>query len=92
MDIKKIPTWSNPWENETIEKTYGNYRSDNRNNNNNKNKEASKKSVPTYFAPHDYYQTGNKFHKHFPGNGKPKGFYVMKQNSKTPILYKKLIS
>ncbi|XP_055385148.1 uncharacterized protein LOC129614524 [Condylostylus longicornis] len=87
IDIKNIPTWSNQWENETIDK-YGSYdtvRSI--------GKKASKKSIPSYYAPHNYIKGPNSnFHKNFPSNGKPKGLYVMGKTGKKPLYYKNITS
>lgn len=81
IDIKNIPTWSKPWENETIEKAYGKLGTDTKN-------IKKKKKSPTYYAPAKAKK--NNYHNYFPGNGKPKGFYVI-QNSHKPSYYRKLI-
>lgn len=71
LDIKNIPTWSDPWieaqqaDLQQMEKKY-------------------KKKVPVFYAP------VKKNKKFFPGNGKPKGFYVMKGQSNA-VRYQKLL-
>lgn len=81
LDIKHIPTWSKPWENEPMDKQLvklsHNHISD----------KLVKKS-PTYFAPK---MKKSNFHKYFPGNGKPESFYVLDKNQKS-VRYHKLIS
>lgn len=67
LDIKNIPTWSDPWneahtDQEELEKKY------------------KKKKAPVFYAP---AKKNKKVQKYFPGNGKPKSFYVM-QKSKSP--------
>lgn len=75
LDIKNIPTWSDPWAEdqhvqEELEKKY------------------QQKKAPEYYAP---TKKNKKVQKYFPGNGKPKSFYVMK--SKRPgVRYQKLIA
>ncbi|KAH8419167.1 hypothetical protein KR222_007598, partial [Zaprionus bogoriensis] len=85
LDIEKIPTWRKPWENETIEKSFtaGGGKS--------KYKKSLKQKSPTYYAP---AQAVNKqsFHKYFAGNGKPKGFYVIKEHQTKPQFYQNIIS
>lgn len=76
LDIKTIPTWSDPWDNDTLDKQYLD-----------EMKKKAAKKTPTYYAPTKM----KKMQKYFPGNGKPNSFYVMKK-SKTPIYYQKLIS
>ncbi|XP_059611411.1 uncharacterized protein LOC132258226 [Phlebotomus argentipes] len=77
-DIKDIPTWSNPWDNETIDKQY---REDSQH-----HEKILKKKSPTYYAP---VRTKN-FQKYFPSNGKPKSFYVIKSQKMIPFkLFKK---
>jgi len=80
-DIKNVPTWLKPWENETVEKSYSkaNY------------KKSLKRKSPTYYAPVNTVNK-NSFNKYFAGNGKPKGFYVIKDNQKKPLFYKNIIS
>jgi len=85
LDIENIPTWRKPWENETIEKSFttGTGKS--------KYKKSLKQKSPTYYAP---AQAVNKqsFHKYFAGNGKPKGFYVIKEHQTKPQFYQNIIS
>lgn len=78
IDIKNIPTWSNPWENETIEKAFGKIDDETK---------AYKKKSPSYYAPAKPTANAKKY---FPGNGKPKSFYVLKKNHHKPY-YQKLI-
>ncbi|TMW48776.1 hypothetical protein DOY81_006154, partial [Sarcophaga bullata] len=84
IDIKNIPTWSKPWENDSIEKSYNqdsmmSY------------KKSLKRKSPTYYAPASAVNK-NSFNKYFSGNGKPKGFYVIKENQKKPSYYKNIIA
>ncbi|XP_064555305.1 uncharacterized protein LOC135440195 [Drosophila montana] len=85
LDIEKIPTWRKPWENDTIEKSFtaGSGKS--------KYRKSLKQKSPTYYAP---AQAVNKqsFHKYFAGNGKPKGFYVIKEHQTKPQFYQNIIS
>lgn len=84
IDIKHIPTWSKPWENETVEKTY---RKNDRHNSDVHHEKLYKNKSPTYYAPRP--KKSNNVHKYFPGNGKPKSFYVIKKSHKP--YYQKLI-
>lgn len=82
IDIKNVPTWSeDAWhENDTIDKTSaisfnginpdGAYDDE-------RAKILKKKSTPSFYAPVKKQKT----HKYFPSNGKPKSFYVMKNNN-----------
>ncbi|XP_062122513.1 uncharacterized protein LOC133836188 [Drosophila sulfurigaster albostrigata] len=85
LDIENIPTWRKPWENETVEKSFsaGSGKS--------KYRKSLKQKSPTYYAPS---QAVNKqsFHKYFAGNGKPKGFYVIKEHQTKPQFYQNIIS
>ncbi|KAH8311365.1 hypothetical protein KR044_005934, partial [Drosophila immigrans] len=85
LDIENIPTWRKPWENETVEKSFspGSGKS--------KYRKSLKQKSPTYYAP---AQAVNKqsFHKYFAGNGKPKGFYVIKEHQTKPQFYQNIIS
>ncbi|XP_043071082.1 neurogenic locus Notch protein isoform X2 [Drosophila grimshawi] len=85
LDIENIPTWRKPWENDTIEKSFttGTGKS--------KYRKSLKQKSPTYYAP---AQAVNKqsFHKYFAGNGKPKGFYVIKEHQTKPQFYQNIIS
>lgn len=83
IDIKNIPTWSKPWENDSIEKSYGHDATTNY-------KKPLKRKSPTYYAPANAVNK-NSFNKYFSGNGKPKGFYVIKENQKKPSYYKNII-
>ncbi|GAB0090634.1 histone-lysine N-methyltransferase, H3 lysine-79 specific [Sergentomyia squamirostris] len=73
IDIKNIPTWSNPWDNEIIEKQY---REDSQH-----HEKILKKKSPTYYAP----SRAKNFQKYFPSNGKPKSFYVIKSQKLIPF-------
>lgn len=84
IDIQNIPTWSKPWENDSIEKSYNqdsmmSY------------KKSLKRKSPTYYAPASAVNK-NSFNKYFSGNGKPKGFYVIKENQKKPSYYKNIVA
>lgn len=79
IDIEHIPTWSDAsspkWhENDTIDKasaiSFNGIDDDER------IKILKKKSTPNFYAP----VKKQKMHKYFPSNGKPKSFYVMKNN------------
>ena len=75
LDIKNIPTWSDPWQEdkqaqEQMQKKY-------------------KTKAPVYYAP---TKKNKKVQKYFPGNGKPKSFYVMKGKNPSGIRYQKLIA
>lgn len=107
IDIRRIPTWSKPWENETSQKSY---RTNDRNVLNPLDDGADDESgyktrkSPSYYAPrpkksakphHSDASSANAAaadhsSKHFPGNGKPQGFYVMKGKGHKPY-YRKLI-
>jgi hypothetical protein len=83
IDMKHTPTWSSEstkWhENETLDKStalvYNGIYSEGHDDDE-RAKILKKKSSPYYYAP-----TKQKVSKQFPNNGKPKGFYVMTQNS-----------
>lgn len=113
IDIKNIPTWSNPWDdNETLDKAFTGKQ--NRGNNadingvstvningidDDLNLKLLKKKSPTYYAPakqkkkatmYDSAAKSSSSSKYFPGNGKPKSFYVIKKNEHKPQ-YQELI-
>lgn len=87
IDIKNIPTWSHAspslplWhENDTIEKPSAiafNGLSPVGADDDIRAKILKKKSTPNFYAP----IKKQKVQKHFPNNGKPKSFYVMKNNN-----------
>jgi uncharacterized protein (DUF305 family) len=77
IDIKHIPTWSKPWENEAYEKPMGKH----------EHEKMLKKKSPSYYAPVKARQTN--FNKYFTNNGKPQSFYVIENHK--PISYHKLI-
>lgn len=95
IDIKHIPTWPKPWENEMVEKSLPKtYRRHNAN-------FPAKSKSPSYYVPTRSKKNNSKnktkndddnnnVHKYFPGNGKPKSFYVLKKKSQKPF-YKKII-
>lgn len=102
IDIKDTPTWPKPWENETYEKLYDdhnvgtvNARAGPASSPNmvmmSSYKKSLKRKSPTYYAPKTAVNK-NSFNKYFSGNGKPKGFYVIKENQKKPLYYKNIIS
>lgn len=82
IDIKTIPTWSKPWENDTVEKSY-------RKNDRHHKDESSEYSKKSYYAPRPK-KSNNNVQNYFAGNGKPKSFYVIKKKSHKPY-YQKLI-
>ncbi|XP_030371163.1 uncharacterized protein LOC115621610 [Scaptodrosophila lebanonensis] len=85
LDIKDIPTWRKPWENETVEKSFaaGSGKS--------KYRKSLKSKSPTYYAPAQAVSK-HSFHKYFAGNGKPKGLYVIKEHQTKPLFYQNIIS
>lgn len=99
IDIRHIPTWTKPWENETGPK----YRKNDRNGALDSNEDEFKnRKSPTYYAPRPKKSTnpfktasasqtiGQESNKHFAGNGKPQGFYIIKGKNQKPF-YRKLI-
>uniref|UniRef100_A0A1I8Q6C0 Uncharacterized protein n=1 Tax=Stomoxys calcitrans TaxID=35570 RepID=A0A1I8Q6C0_STOCA len=84
IDIHQIPTWSKPWENESIEKSY-------HHDSMMSYKKSLKRKSPSYYAPANTVNK-NSFNKYFSGNGKPKGFYVIKENQKKPSYYKNIVA
>lgn len=82
LDIKHIPTWTKPWENEAMDKHIVP--------NSKTSEKLIKKKSPSYYAPTKPKHTG--FKKYFSGNGKPKSFYVIDNKNHKPIQYHKLIS
>ncbi|EDV53384.2 uncharacterized protein Dere_GG11569 [Drosophila erecta] len=85
LDIQSVPTWRQPWENETAEKGFsaGGGKA--------KYRKSLKPKSPTYYAP-AHAVSKQSFHKYFAGNGKPKGFYVIKEHQKKPQFYQNIIS
>lgn len=85
LDIENVPTWRHPWENETSEKGFsaGGGKS--------KYRKSLKPKSPTYYAPSQAVSK-QSFHKYFAGNGKPKGFYVIKEHQSKPQFYQNIIS
>ncbi|XP_051171316.1 putative uncharacterized protein DDB_G0279653 [Leptopilina boulardi] len=56
-----------------------------------KPKKHRKKAAMSYYAPLNPNKSGStSIHKNFPGNGKPKAFYVM-EKSRKPIYYHQLL-
>ncbi|XP_055311645.1 uncharacterized protein LOC129574154 isoform X2 [Sitodiplosis mosellana] len=124
IDIKNIPTWSNPWDdnNETLDKAFSGKQHRGVNNadingsntvhingiDDDLNLKLLKKKSPTYYAPSKQKKkatvhsdsvavakssssaASSASSKYFPGNGKPKSFYVIKKNDHKPY-YQKLI-
>ncbi|CRK88534.1 CLUMA_CG002254, isoform A [Clunio marinus] len=88
IDIKHIPTWSDKsssslWhENDTIDKSsaisYNQIHHEDIDDDHH-SKFLKKKSTPNFYAP---TKKQKMKHKYFPSNGKPKSFYVMKNNNK----------
>lgn len=116
IDIKNIPTWSNPWDdnNDTLDKAFSGKQHRGTNTDHNAastlnlngidddlNLKLLKKKSPTYYAPAKQKKKAtmvdsatpakSSSSKHFPGNGKPKSFYVIKKNAHKPY-YQQLIS
>ncbi|XP_022215599.2 uncharacterized protein LOC111069723 [Drosophila obscura] len=85
LDIENIPTWRKPWENETMEKSIST------SSGKSKYKKSLKPKSPTYYAPSQAVSK-QSFHKYFAGNGKPKGFYVIKEHQSKPQFYHNIIS
>lgn len=56
-----------------------------------KMKKHRKKAAMSYYAPIPAKTGSTSIHKNFPGNGKPKAFYVMEKSSK-PVYYHHLLS
>ncbi|XP_017129222.1 uncharacterized protein LOC108147309 [Drosophila elegans] len=85
LDIQSVPTWRQPWENETAEKGFsaGGGKA--------KYRKSLKPKSPTYYAPAQAVSK-QSFHKYFAGNGKPKGFYVIKEHQNKPQFYQNIIS
>lgn len=54
-----------------------------------KMKKHRKKAAMSYYAPIST-KTGTSIHKNFPGNGKPKAFYIM-EKSRKPVYYHPLL-
>lgn len=87
IDIQNIPTWSDAspslplWhENDTIDKSSAiafHGLSPEGVDDDVRAKILKKKSTPNFYAP----VKKQKVHKHFPNNGKPKSFYIMKNNN-----------
>ena len=75
LDIKDIPTWSDPWKGEGDQQQQ-------------QGKKETGKVPSYYYAPTE--KKGKKTQKYFPGNGKPKSFYVMKGKGPS-VRYQKLI-
>jgi Domain of unknown function (DUF4786) len=84
IDIKHIPTWQQPWENEAMDKPLDRLDENRRRV---ANKKHYKKKTPSYYAPVKSRQTN--FNKYFTNNGKPKGFYVI--DNKRATSYHQLI-
>lgn len=55
-----------------------------------KPKKHRKKAAMSYYAPLSPKSGSTSIHKNFPGNGKPKAFYVM-EKSRKPIYYHQLL-
>lgn len=79
LDIKHIPTWTKPWENDVLDKGV------NKIHHNEISEKLLKKKSPIYYGP-KAKQTN--FQKLFPGNGKPESFYVIDKYSHKPRFHK----
>lgn len=53
-------------------------------------KKHRKKAAMSYYAPNIHKTGSTSIHKNFPGNGKPKAFYVM-EKSRKPVYYHPLL-
>ncbi|XP_011180990.2 uncharacterized protein LOC105211329 isoform X2 [Zeugodacus cucurbitae] len=79
INFKRFSHFQKPWENDSIEKSYkSNY------------KKSLKHKSPSYYAPTAAVKK-NSFNRYFSGNGKPKSFYVIKENQKNRHVYYKNI-
>ncbi|XP_020716340.1 uncharacterized protein LOC101458412 [Ceratitis capitata] len=79
INFKKFSNFQKPWENDSVEKSYkSNY------------KKSLKHKSPSYYAPTAAVKK-NSFNRYFSGNGKPKGFYVIKENQKKDYYYKNIV-
>ncbi|XP_018799125.1 PREDICTED: uncharacterized protein LOC108975232 [Bactrocera latifrons] len=79
INFKRFSHFQKPWENDSIEKSYkSNY------------KKSLKHKSPSYYAPTAAVKK-NSFNRYFSGNGKPKGFYVIKENQHRAINYKNIV-
>lgn len=79
INFKRFSHFQKPWENDSIEKSYkSNY------------KKSLKHKSPSYYAPTAAVKK-NSFNRYFSGNGKPKGFYVIKENKNRDIYYKNMV-
>lgn len=92
IDIRHIPTWTKPWDNEAGLKAHHHRTNDRLSSDDSLGSASSvsayKQKSPTFYAPRP--KMNGSVQKHFPGNGKPKSFYVIKGKSQTPH-YQKLI-
>ncbi|XP_062536281.1 uncharacterized protein LOC134205228 [Armigeres subalbatus] len=86
IDIKDIPTWSKPWENEALDKSLIKFNSVDR------MEKLQKKKSPSYYAPIKAKKSAQG--KYYASNGKPQSFYVIEkslQKNLKPIQHHKLI-
>lgn len=82
LDIRHIPTWTNPWENETNDKQFAGVQ------HNDIGEKVLKKKSPVYYAPKP---KSTHLHNYLANNGKPDSFYVIDHKSHK-ARYHKLIS
>lgn len=86
IDIKDIPTWSKPWENEALDKSLIKFSTVDH------AEKLQKKKSPSYYAPIKAKKSAHG--KYYASNGKPQSFYVIEkslQKNLKPIQHHKLI-
>ncbi|XP_058467860.1 uncharacterized protein LOC131440524 isoform X2 [Malaya genurostris] len=85
IDIKDIPTWTKPWENESLDKSLIKFSAADH------AEKLQKRKSPTYYAPIKAKKSAHG--KYYASNGKPQSFYVIEKSQKNlkPIHHHKLI-
>lgn len=91
IDIKDIPTWTEPWENEALDKSLIKFSSSAAAALDHVDKIQKKKS-PTFYAPIKAKKSAQGG-KYYASNGKPQSFYVIEKSQKSlkPIHHHALI-
>ncbi|KAL1385364.1 hypothetical protein pipiens_012942 [Culex pipiens pipiens] len=91
IDIKDIPTWTKPWENEALDKSLIKFSSSAAAALDHADKIQKKKS-PTFYAPIKAKKSAQGG-KYYASNGKPQSFYVIEKSQKSlkPIHHHALI-
>lgn len=91
IDIKDIPTWTKPWENEALDKSLIKFSSSAAAALDHVDKIQKKKS-PTFYAPIKAKKSAQGG-KYYASNGKPQSFYVIEKSQKSlkPIHHHALI-